>query len=174
MRVADHPPEHLVLARGAHPSGPLCLHLLPGEALLRPDTSRDLCTPANLRVASLAPRRKRPRQTDCFPPFSTRFHWLDSGRDSGHGHMGLGHGHIHRCRCPLLGCIHHCLKPNSTMVDDEKTARILVVLDLCGCRRHRSLRLQVASHDFGSLCRVSCHGNNGFLCMAQDNRLCFR
>ena len=174
MRVADHSPEHLVLAHWPHPSGPLCLHLLPGETLLRPVTSRDLRNPANLRMASLAPRRKRPRKTDCFPPFSARYHGLDSGRDSGHGHMGLGHGHIHRCRRPLLGCIHHCLKPDSAMVDDEETARILVVLDFCGCRRHRSLRLQVAPDDFGPLCRVPRDGNDGILCLAKDNGLCFR
>src|SRR5262249_11806427 len=60
VRLADHHPQHLVLADGSGPGHPVYLHLLPRATLLGPDPAGDLCRHAALRLALLAARRPGP------------------------------------------------------------------------------------------------------------------
>ncbi len=174
LRMADHSAEYMVLAGRSRPSGTLRRHLLSGAALFRLDVAFDLRASSNLRLASLAPRRKRSWKVVGFTPFSTRSFWMDFGRGNKCDNLGLGNGHIHRCRGSLLGCIHRSRKSGRSMVDDNEATRILAILDFCGYRRHRGLHLQIAVFDRWPLCRFSCDGNYGVLRLAQSNQISFK
>ena len=115
--MADHSPEYMVLADRSRPSGTLRRHLLSSAALFGLDVAFDLRASSNLRLVSLAPRRKKPWKVVGFTPFSRRSSWMDFGRGNKRGTMGLGHGYIHRCSSSLLGCIYRGRKPDRSMVD---------------------------------------------------------
>lgn len=174
LRMADHSAEYMVLAGRSHPSGTLRRHLLSGAALFGHDIAFDLRASSSLRLVSLAPRRKRSWKVIGFTSFSTGFSWMDFSCGNKCDNLGLGYGCIHRCRGSLLGCIHRSRKPGRSMVDDKEATRILAVLDFCGCRRHRGLRLQIAFFDRGPLCRFPCDGNDRVLRLAQSNQISFK
>ena len=101
MRMAHGEAEYLVLANRADPGLSVHIHILQRKALFGPDTACDLCSHADLRLASLAARGKGQSVSTGIDDEDAWTVDVGAGVYSGYIRLGLVDEELYGCRCSV-------------------------------------------------------------------------